>query len=142
MVHKTIEESSDHLESSISLIPDRYKEAVDKADWQGPASSDAAEKNYSEGVAKAVANKTRQKGVKRVSNADWQNKSMTMGADRIGAGISANLDKYKQNFSPVLDAMNKAADAAPPRSTDAMQNIDKILKPVVKAAIAASPKNK
>lgn len=143
MVRKDINQAANNLSASVSFIPERYEQGIKGADWQGKASTDQAESNFNAGMQKALQNKSRQKGVKRVSNADWQNKSITLGKNRIASGITENLDKYKKNFDPVLTAMNAAAaQVEGKRTVDPMSNIDNILKPVVAAAIKASPRNK
>lgn len=142
MVRKTIDQAAVNLESSISLIPDRYEMGVKGASWQAAAASQQAEANFAAGIQKAIGNKSRQKGVAKVSDEEWRNKTITLGKQRIGEGIRANLDKYKTRFNPVLQAMNNAAASAPPRTVDAMANIDNRLKRVVQAAINASPRNK
>ena len=140
MVHKTTAEARANLEASIAYIPARYEAGVKKADWLGPASSEQSEKNYATGVNKAVANKSRQKGVKKVSNADWQNAAVNKGAPIIGERIQGALDKYEQNFGPVYDRVLATVKTLPPKTTDFMANINKRLVPTVKAWKAASGK--
>lgn len=142
MVRKNIDQAAVNLESSISLIPERFEMGVKDANWKTAAESAQAEANYAAGTQKAIANKSRQKAISKVSNEEWKNKTITLGKARIGEGIRANLQKYKDKFAPVLTAMNAAAASAPPRTVDPMANIDNRLKKVVAAAIAASPKNK
>lgn len=132
MVHKTRAEAKANLESAITYIPDRYKQGVQKADWLTPAKSDAAERNYADAVSKAVANKTRQKGIGKVSNDDWKNGAVNKGAPIIGERIRGALGKYDNNFGPMLEAVNSTADALPSRTTDFMANINNRLVPTVK----------
>ena len=136
--HKTIGEAKANLEQSIAYIPDRYKQGVSKADWATPAASDEAESNYASGVAKAVADGTRQKRVREVSNEAWKAAAMDKGARNIGEGIRKGLAKYTARMGPVLDAMNSAADSAPARTTDYRQNINNRLIPVIEAAKRAA----
>ena len=78
------------------------------------------------------------KGVDKVNNEQWKQASLTKGASSIAEGMRQGREKYETNFSPILSAINSAVDRLPPRSTDAMANIDARLKPVVKAAIDAA----
>jgi len=138
MVHKTIAEAKKNLEEAIPYIGPRYKTSVLKADWATNAGGDQAEANYADGVSKAVAGKTRQKAIRLVSNADWQNSAANLGAPIIGERVRAGLTKYESNMGPVLDAMNLAADAAPPKGPDFRANVTNRLIPVIEAAKTAS----
>ena len=139
-VHKTIGQAKDNLDKSIAYIPDRYKAAVGKADWATPAGSDEAESNYGEAVSRAVADRTRQKRVREVSNEEWRSRAKDVGGARIGEGVRKGLGKYTARMGPVLDAMNAASDAAPARVIDWRANITNRLIPVVEAARRAAGK--
>lgn len=133
MVTKTLEEARANYEASISYIPDRYSAGVRKADWAGPAGGDAAERNYASGVGKAVADKTRQKAVRAVSNADWQNAAVTKGAPIIGERIRMSIDKWATNFGTAYSQVVTKVGTLPPRTTDFRANINNRLVPVVEA---------
>lgn len=133
MVHKTRAEAKENLEAAIAYIPDRYIAGVKKADWLGPAGSDQAERNYADGISKAVTNKSRQKGVKKVSNTEWQDAAANKGGPIIGERIRGALDKYDANFGPMLEAVNSKVDTLPPRTVDWRNNISKRLIPTVEA---------
>jgi len=133
-VRKTVQTASANLEQSLANIPQRYTDGVKGADWQSKAGSEQAEQNFSSAMQKAIAQKRRQAGVQRVSNADWQNAAATKGGPIIAERIRGSLGKYQANFGPVLDAMNMAAERAPARTTDYRANINNRLVPVVEAA--------
>jgi hypothetical protein len=133
MVSKTVEEAKANFQNSISYIPSRYSAGVQKADWLTPAKSDAAERNFADGVGKAVAGKTRQRKISAMSNDDWKNAAVTKGAPIIGSRIQAALDKWAQNFGPIYSKVQTAVAALPPSTTDYMQNINTRLVPTVKA---------
>jgi hypothetical protein len=137
MVHKTIGQASANLVQSVSLIPERYRQGVQGADWKSKAGSDSAEANFKAEMSKVIAEGRRKKGVDATSNETWRAGAVAA-ADSIGAAITASKDKYEKNFAAILTAMNSAADQAKPRTTDAMVNIDNRLKPVVKAAMDAA----
>lgn len=137
---KTISQAKENYVQSISIVPQRYQQGVESADWKKGVSSSAANTNWKEGIAKAAAENKWSKGVSKVSNEDWKNAALTKGAASISEGMRQGQDKYEANFSPILSAINSAAASLPPRSTDAMSNIDNRLKPIVKAAIAAANK--
>lgn len=140
-VHKTIEQARQNLSDATAKIPARYIASVQKAEWVGPASSSQAEANYQAGVQDAISKKTRVAGIQKVGNQGWRDGAVTKGAAVIAMRITNALPKYVTNFSPILSAMNSAADAAPAPTRDAMQNIETRLKPVVLAAKAAAGKS-
>ncbi|NVM24161.1 MAG: hypothetical protein HWN68_20575 [Desulfobacterales bacterium] len=137
---KTKEEARANLETSLTYVQDRYRKGVEKADWQSKAASDAAEKNYADGVGKAVANKTRQAGVKKVSNADWQSLASEKGGAVIADRMRGALDKQAANWSPIYDAVASAVDRLPARGIDFRANITARLLPVVEAEKRAAGK--
>jgi len=131
LVIKSKEEAKANFEASISYIPSRYESGVRKADWAGPAGSEAAEKNYAAAVSKAVADKSRQKGVRKVSNSDWQTAAVTKGAPIIGDRIRGALDKWAATWGPMYDKVGSKVAALPARTTDFRANINSRLVPVV-----------
>ena len=104
-----------------SRAPAKYKLGVNRADWQGPASSEEAESNYAAGVQDAVARKTRQAGIQNVSNADWQRAASDKGAARIGPGMSAAAGKQAANWSPYRSFLEGLS--LPDRTRNATENI-------------------
>jgi len=131
MVVKTKEEAKANFEASIAYIPSRYEAGVRKADWQTPAASDQAEKNYADAVSKAVAEKRRQKGVKKISNTDWQEAAVRKGAPIIGDRIRGALDKWAAEWGPIYDSVVSKVAALPPKTVDWRANINNRLVPVV-----------
>ena len=138
MGNKSIATLKQNYEQSISFVPDRYRKGVEVADWQTAAASEAAEKNYAAGVAEAVSLKSRQKGIKQVSNEEWRKMSSEKGAQSIATAMRLSVDKWATNYSPIYDAVISAVAKLPPRSIDALANIDARVKPIVLAEIAAS----
>lgn len=133
MVSKTREEAKANFAAAVAYIPARYQAGVEKADWAGPAGSEQAERNYASGVGEAVSQKRRQKGVKKVSNADWQQAAITKGAPIIGGRITAALDKWDAEWGPMYDTVRGRVAALPPKTTDWRANITKRLVPTVEA---------
>jgi len=131
MVLKTKEEARANFEASVTYIPARYAAGVAKADWIGPARSEAAEKNYAAGVQTAVAQKTRQKAIAKLSNEDWKTAATEKGAPIIGARISGALNKWMSNWGPMYDTVQSKVAALPPKTTDWRGNINNRLVPVV-----------
>lgn len=132
-VHKTIDEAGENLDKAVAYIPERYKKAVGKADWAGPAASEEAESNYAAGVSEAVANKSRQKGIREIDNSVWVRAAQEKGGSAIGPGIKRGLGKYKANIRAPMEAAIAAADSAPAKTRDWRENIANRLIPVVEA---------
>jgi len=141
MVSKTAEEAKANFQSAVSYIPARYAAGVQKADWLTPAKSDAAERNFADGVGKAVANKTRQRKISALSNDDWKNAAIQKGAPIIGTRIQNALDKWMDAFSPIYSKVLTTVSSLPPSTTDFMQNINNRLVPTVKAWKQAAGKS-
>jgi hypothetical protein len=133
MVAKTKEEARANFEAAIAYIPARYEAGVAKADWATPAKSDAAEKNFADAMSKAVAAKSRQKGVANVTNEDWKNAAKTKGAPIIGERIRGALNDWVANFGPMYDQVVSRVATLPPKTLDWRGNINNRLVPVVDA---------
>ena len=133
MVLKTKEQAKANLEAAIAYIPERYAAGVQQADWFGPASSAQAEKNYATAIGKAVAGKTRQKGISKVTNEEWKRAAIDKGAPIIGTRLAGALDKWERKWGPMYDQVTSTVNALPAKTTDFMANITNRLVPTVKA---------
>ena len=141
MVRKTIEQARTNLEGALVIIPARYRAGVETADWAGPAGSDAAEKMWGEAMTKAIAEKSRQAGIKKVSNEEWKAKAREA-ADLLATRLRGALDKYATVFGPILSRINAKAAALPPKTIDYRANITARLIPIVEEWKRASGKLK
>lgn len=128
---KTKEEAKANLLASVSYIPDRYRAGVGRADWQTKAASEAAERNYADAMAKAVAAKSRQAGVRKISNSEWQRLAGEKGGAVIGERIRGALDKQAANWAPVYDAVVSKVGTLAPKTIDFRANITNRCIPVV-----------
>ena len=140
MARKTIDQAVANLQQVAPFIGQRYTSGVQGADWQGPASSAESETNYAAGVQQAVADGRRIAGINRVSNQQWRDAAVTKGAAVIGQRVIEGLPKYRVNFAPVLQALNNAAAALPPKTASARQNVTNRLLPIIEAAQIAAGK--
>ena len=104
-----------------SRAPAKYKAGVSRADWSGPAGSESAEANYAAGVAEAVGRKSRQAGVAKVGNSEWQRAAADKGAARIGPGMSASAGKQAANWSPYRSFLEGLS--LPDKTRNATENI-------------------
>lgn len=130
---KTKEEARANLEASVAYIGPRYITGVGRADWATPAGSEAAEKNYADAVARAVANKTRQAGVKRVSNSEWQRLAIDKGGAIIGERVRGAIDKQAARWGPIYDRVVSDVARMTPRTIDFRANVTNRVLPTVEA---------
>ena len=137
---KTLDQTVENLRSVAGLIGARYTVGINNASWQQAAASDQAEANYGTGVQRAIADGSRRSGIMKVSDAEWRQQSIAKGAAVIGARITDSLNKYRQNFAPILAAMTSVSENLPPRTTSATQNVTTRLLPVIAAAQTAAGK--
>ncbi len=140
-VHKTIEQARKNLGDSVAYIPARYKESTSRADWEAPATSEESEANFTAGITEAIAKDSRRAGIRAVGNTKYRKGCADKGAGVIAGRITNALPDYVREFTPILGAMNSAADAAPPRTRDFRANITNRLIPVVEAARKAAGKD-
>lgn len=97
------------------------------------AKSEQAEKNYAEAVSKAVATKSRQKALGRISEQDLNAGMQSKGASAYRLGTAAAEGDWATEVEPHLATLDNLK--LPARTTDPMQNIDNRVKGVAKALI-------
>lgn len=131
MTIKTKEEARANFESAIPVIGTRYEQGVRKADWQSKAASDQAERNFADGMNKAISSKRRQTKIRALSNADWQNAAVSKGVPIIGERIRQSLDKWAGNWGPMYDQVAAEVGRLPAKTTDFRANINNRLIRVV-----------
>lgn len=136
---------------SLSDIRENYEQSGAKAqqnyeagvavndDQHERAFSDSAERNYNAAMQKVLAGKTRQKMGKSKSSQDfWKSQARNKGAPALGAAIPASGEKLSKGYAPIREALDgfEIAD----RTTDPYQNVDNILKAVIKKQREAAGK--
>lgn len=84
---------------------------------ENPAEKAAARADaYAAGVQRAVAEGRFQRGLRRVTLADWQNAMLTKGVQRVAAGASAATPKvtaFMEKFLPHQEALKSKLKAMP-----------------------------
>src|SRR5467141_3783028 len=98
--------------------------------------SDAAEATYAAKMQQVLANKQRQKGLSRVSDADFQAGVRAVGGGGWSSATTRKADKFVKKARPYIDAAIDEANKLPPRSADPIANVDQRVKPIV-ARLAA-----
>ena len=99
------------------------------------AKSDAAEKLYAENVAKAVAEKRRQKGLGKVSESDMNAAMQASGAQNYRSGTTRSADKQARNVEPYYAALDALEGKLPARTSDPMANLMNRAGAVVKTMV-------
>ena len=130
---KSLEEVNANWKAAQGRVPAAYAAGIDRAkDVINKAI--AGEENYAAGVNQAVADRSRAKGLAKVSDADWKKAAKEKGAVRIAAGMAAAEPKFSAGMAKNLQTIQSVT--IPPRTQDGMANIDNRLKPIAAALIA------
>jgi hypothetical protein len=103
-----------------------YQNAVKVADAITPGTTDQAEQNYATATQAAIAAKSRQSQLRKISVTDWQTAAATKGGPRIGPGMVAGAPKQIKNVAPYLDVIRNYD--YPAKTLDPGQNIDNRVK--------------
>lgn len=99
------------------------------------AKSDAAEKLYADKIAQAVANKSRQKGLSKVSESDMNAAMQATGAQNYRSGTSRSADKQSKNVEPYYAGLDALEGKLPARTSDPMANLMNRAGAVVKTMV-------
>ena len=79
--------------------------AAPRKDWAKVTA--LAEGAYKAGVTSAMARNAFGKGVTQAGTAKWQGRSLTVGAERWGPGVTAAVDAYERGFAPYRGVIEK-----------------------------------
>ena len=136
---KSKEERKAKYLGSLGQVPGNYKSGIERTQgWKESAL--AGQSLYEQKMSDQNVLRRRERSLQKVSEADWKNNAVNKGATRIAAGMQAGANKQADNYEPIAEALRGVN--LPPRSADPMANIDSRVKPIVQAAINASPKNR
>lgn len=126
-------------ERSIGSVPASYKAGVEATQgWQQSALQ--GQTLYEQRMQDQNVLRRRANSLQKVTDAEWKTKASQVGSQRIASGMQAGAAKQAANYEPIAEALR--AVNLPARTGDAMANIDARVKPIVQAAINASPKNR
>ncbi len=127
---KGVERSVSNWKSGVAGASGRYAEGIQATnDWQEKAM--AAEDRYAAGIQSAVANRSREKGLSKVSNSDWKSKTASKGTVRWSPGVNAAESDYRKGLAPVLSVIEGVA--LPERTNDAAANVAGRVTPIAVA---------
>lgn len=104
---------------------DEYESGVDnpRRSWQN--STKQAESRYESGVQDAISNKRFGKGVDKVSDQEWQQKTKEKGASRWGSGVRVAERDFEEGFKPYRDTI-ESVDLPPRKSAGSPENIERV----------------
>lgn len=88
------------------LLVENYKFGIanPRRSWQG--ATKAGEANYKASVTKAAAEGRFGKGVGKVSDSEWQDPALALGADRWSTGVTYNAGKWRRKWEPFYSALS------------------------------------
>jgi hypothetical protein len=87
------------------------------------AKSDAAEALYAAKVQAAIAQKSRQKGLNKVTESEMNAAMQATGAQNYRSGTGRSADKQAKNVEPYYAALDSLEGKYPARTADPMQNL-------------------
>lgn len=99
------------------------------------AKSDTAEKLYADKVAQAIANRSRQKGLQKVSEQDMNAAMAATGAQNYRSGTGRSAEKQARNVEPYYAALDALDGKLPARTADPMANLMNRAGAVVKTMV-------
>ncbi len=118
---KPISEAKDNYVKSTTLVRDRYEKGIKRGNWKENAGSSESEQLFAEQMQKAISNKSRQKGISKVSEGDWRDSALEKGAPVIAQNMKLSSGKWADNVQPFLDVMEGIN--LPAKVADVEQNI-------------------
>lgn len=118
---KTFEE--DYLAGTSANADKLVRNYVKRTGKLDAAASDDAEALYAEKLQAAIARKARQKGLRRISEADMNAGMEATGASAYRAKTRSKVGKMMTNVEPYLDALDDLEGRLPPRTADRMANL-------------------
>ena len=118
--------------NSIPGVSGKYAEQVRKTTGVIEAAK-AAEGLYAQKMQEAIANRSREKGLEKVTDEDWRKAALEKGAARIGPGMAAAVDKQAKGYEPYRTAL--ASLELPDRTADPMTNVQNRVGGVVRAMV-------
>jgi len=112
--------------------PQAFAEAVKTTSGVIEAAK-ASEDLYAQKVQEAIANRSRVKGLEKVTDEDWRKAALDKGVARIGAGMQAAVEDQKKGYAPYHAALSGLS--LPARTADGMANLTNRAGAVVKTMI-------
>jgi hypothetical protein len=126
-------------ERAIGGVPASYKAGIEGTQgWKEAAIQ--GQGLYEQKMTDPRVLQRRANALQKTSEQDWKSRASNIGSQRIAAGMQMGSEKQSANYEPIAEALRGVN--LPSRTSDPMQNIDNRVKPIVAAAVNASPKNR
>ena len=120
-----------NYEDSTALVPARFEQGVNRAEWQQAAKD--GQDLYVTQMTNSDVLARRTKGIDKVSDTEWRKNAVDKGKNIIGTRMKAASDKQVAGFRPYREALT-AVDL-PPKVADPMANLMNRAGAVVKALV-------
>ena len=115
--------------AAIPTVAGKYADKVRKTTGVIEAAK-RAEDLYAQKMQEAIANRSREKGLDKVTDEDWRKAALEKGAARIGPGMAAAVDKQARGYEPFRTALSSLE--LPARTADPMTNVQNRVGAVVR----------
>lgn len=103
----------------------QYEQGVRNPVRDYAANAQAAASAYAAGVQAAITGNRFARGIAKVGNAKWQERSAKLGPARYGPGVQAAVGDYEAGFAPYREAIQSVT--LPPRGPRrAPQNLQRV----------------
>jgi major membrane immunogen (membrane-anchored lipoprotein) len=127
-------ELADNYRKGVAAKSDKwYNHASTASGVIAAGSSDAAEKNYNDHMTIALSNKLRQKGLQKVTDADYQAGVRAAGASGYSQGAQKKADKLVKKFTPYAATIDSTVAGLAARTADAATNVLNRVSPIAVA---------
>lgn len=123
-----------NYKDAAGLAATRYRDSIPTVVWQ--AAAIAGQDLYVQRMSDPEILARRAREITEVSDTAFRAALLEKGAPVIAGRMAAAAPKMAQGYAPIRSALESLT--LPPRTGDAMQNIDNRLKPVVQTMIDAS----
>jgi len=97
------------------------------------ATSEDAQRRYEEKMKDDKVLKLRQKKLAKLTDADIHNAVRAAGESAYRNAIDAKGDKWRREFDPYAKVIDSVVPSLPAKGTDPLENVDRRVKPIVKA---------
>ena len=133
---KPLEDIAKHYRDSAATAAARYKDSISQVEWQEAAIQ--GQSLYEEQMSRPEVLSRRETGVRKVTDSEFKRAMEEKGAKRIMSGIQAGVDKQREGYRVIREALDGLE--IPERVADPDTNIENRLKPVVHAMRRAAGK--
>jgi len=127
----SVDEAVTRFRDALPKIRERYERMIGIAEFAAPAKE--AEDFWAEMIRLAAEEKRRLKGLDPWDDPSWRTITISKGGPVIRGRIEMMMPKYKLNWTPYRDAIEKLV--LEPKTVDPMENIDRRVKPIVKTLV-------